>query len=50
MMCSTYDVDNRRHYTRKCTAVTETEGLSRPWGSIDIGAETYDAVCPYYDR
>lgn len=50
MMCSTHDVDNRRHYTRKCVAVTATEGISRPYGSIDIGKNTYDAVCPYYDR
>ena len=50
MMCSVYDPDDRRHYTRQCTAVVKTSPeRSRSWASIDLGKE-YDGACPYFDR
>ena len=50
MMCSVYDPNDRRHYTRQCTAVVKTSPeRSRSWTSIDLGME-YDGECPYFDR
>lgn len=50
MMCSAYDVDNRRHYTRNCTIVANTSSTeTRSWTSIDMGG-SYDGKCAYYDR
>lgn len=48
-MCSAYDVDDRRHYTRNCTAVAKKNSEDRSWGSIDLQG-LYDGVCDYYDR
>lgn len=49
MMCSVYDVKDRRAYARKCLSVNETDpNRDRSWTSIDLDAE-YDQRCPYYD-
>mmetsp|Transcript_19797 Transcript_19797/g.33126 ORF Transcript_19797/g.33126 Transcript_19797/m.33126 type:complete len:539 (+) Transcript_19797:100-1716(+) len=49
MMCSAYDVGDRRHYTRNCTTIFHRRPREvRSWGSIDLDGE-YDGQCPYYD-
>jgi hypothetical protein len=49
MMCSVYDVRDRRHYTRNCTAVYKSDAKrDRSWTSIDLDSE-YDGICPYYE-
>lgn len=49
MMCSVYDVHDRRHYSRNCTPITQDlpEQL-RGWTSPDI-VDFYEERCPYYD-
>jgi hypothetical protein len=51
IMCSVYDVHDRRAYTRACTNVTEKEGVtsSRRWTSPEM-VELYDDICPYYAK
>lgn len=49
-MCSTYDVENRRAFTRNCTNVTKYDSTeSRSWTSVDLEGE-YDGKCDYYSR
>jgi hypothetical protein len=49
MMCSVYDVRDRRHYTRNCTRVEKIDPKrERSWTSIDLDSQ-YDGMCPYYD-
>lgn len=48
MMCSVYDVENRRDYTRACANVTHyLPTVARGWKSVDM-LGLYDGVCPYY--
>lgn len=49
MMCSAYEVDDRRHFTRNCTAVRKMNAEDRSWTSIDLKG-MYDGFCGYYDR
>jgi hypothetical protein len=50
MMCSAYDVDDRRHYTRNCSIVEKKDpNRAKSWSSGDL-TEEYDGRCPYYHR
>jgi hypothetical protein len=57
MWCSAYDEENRRHYTRACGPVFQTNSFDddslskkvRSWTSIDLEGFEYDGKCPYYD-
>ncbi len=49
MMCSVYDVNDRRHYSRNCTKVEKLDpNRERSWASIDLDSQ-YDDMCPYYE-
>jgi len=48
MMCSVYDMHDRRHYTRNCSAAYKSDPLrTRSWTSVDLLSQ-YDDACPYY--
>jgi len=48
MMCSAYDVGDRRHFSRNCTVLEKTDAKRvRSWTSLDMLGE-YDGSCPYY--
>lgn len=48
MMCSVYDIKDRRAYTRECLAVEKIDkSRDRSWTSIDLDSQ-YDGMCPYY--
>lgn len=50
MMCSAYDVADRRHYTRNCSTVFFSDPTrTRSWKSLDLQGE-YDGPCEYYSR
>lgn len=50
MMCSAYDVADRRHYTRNCSTIEWKDPTrTRSWSSIDLQGE-YDGQCEYYSR
>ena len=50
MMCSAYDVGDRRHFTRNCTDIYKSDpNRARSWTSVDLQGE-YDGECPYYRR
>lgn len=49
MMCSAYDVKNRRAYARPCEKVRKTDPRrDRSWTSIDM-VDQYDGECEYYE-
>jgi len=49
-MCSAYDVDDRRHFTRNCTEVYQADPQrARSFTSSDIEGE-YNGLCQYYSR
>lgn len=49
MMCSAYDVGDRRHFTRNCTKIVQEDlTRARSWTTVDLQGE-YDDECPYYD-
>eukprot|EP01040_Poterioochromonas_malhamensis_P004475 gene4473-4798_t len=50
VMCSVYDVSNRRHYTRNCTDVYKSLAkVARSYTSPEMEG-LYDGVCPYYSN
>lgn len=50
VMCSVYDKDNRRAYTRNCTKVfRKDENAKNSYTSSDLQGH-YESVCPYYER
>lgn len=50
MMCSVYDMQDRRHFARNCSSAYKSDPKrTRSWASEDLKSQ-YDDACPYYDR